>query len=162
MAAPAKVALYGLVSAVLFVMITQAAIFFPFYMTVVLETFNIANIAANDNYVKQTYYDDALDNLRSRPIFSKSPASVRIDARRADIDYVNSAVGNDDEFYYDENNIPDNEKPYRQRGERITVTVSADYALETPVWSTTIITRIPVSFSMTTIGLKYYKDLPLD
>ncbi|MCL2146650.1 MAG: hypothetical protein FWH52_02470 [Synergistaceae bacterium] len=167
MVAAIKAILTAIISTVVLFLIIQLAFFFPFYMTIVVETFNLSNIAANDNYVKQMYYDHSLDGMRDRPIFNKTPADVRIEVFTEDDWGIQwNAVGEDDEYAYSayegENWEHGEHKPYLQRGHPVTVTVSAIYPLEMTLWGRTITHPFPVSFSMTSVGLKYYKDLDWD
>ena len=158
-----KAILTAIISATALIIVTQLVFFFPFYMTIVTETLNLANVAANDNYVKKTYYTDCLEGIKARPIFSKRSSSVIIEIKNAD---GWDAVGDDDEFSYsayDDIALPGGGyKPYRQRGEAITVSVSAVYPLDLSLWGRPIHHDVPVSFQMTTIGLRYYKDLDMD
>jgi hypothetical protein len=168
MTAPIKAVLMAIIVAGMLYILTHLAFFFPFYMTMVTETFNLANIAANDNYVKETYYDYSFDSLISRPMFNKAWAleggdgwnngNVRITVTNVDGE---RAVGSDNEFDYNTTDGPE-DKPYRQRGEPIVVTVSAAYPFEVSMWNWTITRAMPVSFSITTVGLRYYKDLDYD
>jgi len=163
MAAAIKAVLAAILAAAALFIVTQLVFFFPFYMTIITETFSLANVAAYDNYVKQSYYDNSLEGLRERPIFNKAPSSIKIEILNAD---NRDAVGDDDEFYYNSYEgiyLPGGGyKPYRQRGEPITVNITAVYPLEISLWGRPLRREIPVSFSMTTIGLRYYKDLHYD
>lgn len=161
MTAPAKAIVIAMASTIILALIMQVFLFFPFYMTLVIETFNLANVAATDNYVKESFYDTIIEDLRDRPVFSRRPRNeVQIHVRNSD---NQSAIGDDNEFYYDEYGIDDHLKPYRQRGEPITITIEARYPLEFQWMGMTFRhdAGIPVSFEMTTIGLRYYKDLDL-
>ncbi|GHU50712.1 hypothetical protein AGMMS49975_02290 [Clostridia bacterium] len=143
-------------------LLTQMAFFFPFYMTIVVEAFNLSNIAANDNYVERIYYEDSLYNLRDRPVFNRTPSSVAIEVLNAD---GREAVGDDPSAYsgYDGDTLGDGTyKPYRQRGEPVTVTVSAVYPVAVTLWGNTFTHNVPVSFEITSVGLRYYKDLEWD
>jgi len=171
MAAPIKAVLVAIIASAALFILTHLAFFFPFYMTVVVETFNLANAAANDNYVKYEYLDYSLENLRDRPMFEKAydwdHSNIIITADKGSPgDTYGSAVGSINEdgtaFYYDSNGWTDALKPYRQRGEPVTVTVRAVYPFEVSMWGWTIKRSLPVEFRITTIGLKYYKDLPYD
>ena len=171
MAAPIKAVLVAIIASAALFILTHLAFFFPFYMTIVVETFNLANVAANDNYVKYEYWDSSLQGLRQRSMFEKAyerdPLSISVTAIKGSPgDPYGSAIGDDSEdgtaFYYDRNGFTDANKPYRQRGEPVTVTVRAAYPFEVSMWDLEIKKSWPVEFSITTIGLKYYKDLPYD
>ncbi|WP_238655345.1 hypothetical protein [Paenibacillus piscarius] len=150
----AKSFLIAIVVAASIMVFTNLVFFFPWYMTLVIETFNLSQVAAGDNYIKQSYYDDALKRLKERPIYREHPDQIEIEAVNED---NGRAVGNDDETVYA--NATELEKPYRQRGEPVTVTVRAVYPLSVRLWGEELRTEIPVSFSLTSVGLKHYKDL---
>jgi len=155
MDAVGKLALKAIIISALVVFLSKVAALFPFYMTIVVESFNLANAAAADNYIKQPSYDAALAALCERPLFNRNPGSVTIEVQNAD---GGRAVGSDNEYDYD--GLAD--KPYRQRGRPLQVTVSALYPFEFTLWGRPVGFDVPVSFSLTVIGLKYYKDLPMD
>jgi len=152
-----KLVIGAILLSALVVFLSKTAALFPFYMTIVVETFNVANIAAADNYVKQPLYDASLQGLRDRPIFNqRDPSLVTIQVLTSD---GRNAVGNADEYAYQ--SVSPANKPYRQRGETIQVRISAVYPFEFTMWGRPVGFDVPVSFSITTTGLKYYKDLPL-
>lgn len=150
----AKSFLVAIVVAASIMVFTNLVFFFPWYMTLVIETFNLSQVAAGDNYIKQSYYDDALKRLKERPIYREHPDQIEIEAVNED---NGRAIGNDDETVYA--TATELEKPYRQRGEPVTVTVRAVYPLSVRLWGEELRTEIPVSFSLTSVGLKHYKDL---
>ena len=153
----AKIVLKAVIISALIIFLTKLSALFPFYMTIVVETFNLANIAAADNYVKEPYFDAALQGLQERPLFNLRPDDVKItifneDGRRA--------VGSADEYDYLE--AEDRDKPYMQRGKTVQIRIEAWYPFEFTMWGRPVGFDVPISFSLDTIGLKYYKDLPLD
>ena len=153
----AKAVLISILVSVCILLFVNLVFFFPWYMTLVIETFNLSQVAANDNYIKQSYYDDALERLKDRPIFRDKADKIVISA-------INegecTAVGDNDETTYEE--LTELQKPYRQRGEPVTVEVSAVYPVSITIWGNKVETDIPVSFSLTAIGLKHYKDLEMN
>ena len=161
MASIGKMVIGAIIVSVLVVFLSKIAALFPFYMTIVVETFNLSNIAAADNYVKQPYYDATLQGLRERPLFNQDPDSVVVAVRQLNSDGTvgREAVGSANEYDYEWE--PDDTKPYRQRGEPLQITISAMYPFEFTLWGRDVGFDVPISFSLTTIGLKYYKDLPL-
>lgn len=154
MAGIAKSILIAIIVSICLMLFTNFIYFFPWYSTLILETFNLSQVAASDNYIKQSYYDDALKSLRERPIFRDQADKIVITA----INSSNSnAIGNDDEKVYE--SASDLEKPYRQRGEPIKIKIEAEYPLSITLWGKKYEQVIPVSFSLTATGLKHYKDL---
>lgn len=153
----AKAILISILSTIGFLLFVNFIYFFPWYMTLVVETFNLSQAAANDNYVKYAYYDDVLDRIRERPIFRDRPYDVEITVTNSS---GKNAVGYDDALLYVFS--PDYDKPYRQRGEPVTITIEAVYPLKVTLWGNEIRRDLDVSFTMKAIGLKHYKDLELD
>ena len=170
MVAIAKTILIAILAGVAFIIVLQVGFFFPFYMSMIVETFNMANIAANDNYIKVGYYKDALDNLHHRPMFNKfnsgDPHLAIIEAIHEDDgkSAIEPSPGHPETYYnaVDGPTVSGVLKPYRQRGSAITITVKAWYPLRMTLWGRNVApVDIPVTFSMTTTTLKYYKDLDL-
>lgn len=154
MRAFAKSILVSILVTVCILLFTNLIYFFPWYMTLVIETFNVSQVAASDNYLKQTYHDDALERLRERPIYRQKADDVEIIAKNED---GGDAIGYDDASYYED--LSEYEKPYKQRGKPVKVTIEAVYPLSIELWGKKYEREIPVSFSLTATGLKHYKDL---
>ena len=177
MAAPIKAVLVAIISAAALFVLTHLAFIFPFYMTVIVETFNLANVAANDNYVKQTYWEESLENMIERPMFEKTwdwkkgdgwnTGNIRITVfyEHDGKDYPARGMDDASRYSWDGDGpspINGEYKPYCQRGEKVTVTVSAVYPVEITMFAWEVKREVPLSFSITTVGLKYYKDLEYD
>ena len=191
MATPIKAVLVAIIASAALFLLTHLAFFFPFYITVVVETFNLANVAANDNYVKYEHWKSSLDGLLASPMISKaqeweewSDGFVSIEVIKGTPFGANGvrcenlcaagmsckgdcAIGANvtsgySDFYYDLEGWGENARPYRQRGYPVTVTVRAVYPFEIAMWDWRIRDFVHVSYSITTIGLKYYKDLDYD
>lgn len=154
MRAIAKAILITIVVSICLVLFINFAFFFPWYMTLVLETFHLSQAVASDNYLKQNYYDKSLEKLEEKPIFRDKRDQIEITVLNAD---GAEAIGHDDESFYRE--LEDYEKPYRQRGKPLTVTISAVYPLSITLWGKQYEREIPLQFTITTTGLKHYKDL---
>lgn len=154
MAGIARAVLVTIIVSICLLLFINLALFFPWYITLITETFHLSQVVASDNYLKESYYDDALDRLQERPIFRDKRHAIKISVKNAD---QYDAIGyNDETFYIDRAKF---EKPYRQRGEPINVEISAVYPLTITLWGEKYEQEIPISFSMTTTGLKHYKDL---
>ena len=69
----AKAIFMSIVVTVVIYVLTSFIYFFPWYTTLIVETFNISQIVAGDNYLKETYYDETLDRLKDKPIFKDYP-----------------------------------------------------------------------------------------
>ncbi|MGF7046946.1 hypothetical protein J2T13_001448 [Paenibacillus sp. DS2015] len=152
----AKSILITMLATICIMLFTQMIFFFTWYSTLVIETFNISQMAASDNYVLQSDYDNALKTLQERPIYREKPGDVVIIVNNSSGE---SAIGNDDVSTYEL--YDDDDKPYRQRGNPLDIKVSAVYPLTITLWGRKYEYEggVPASFSLTTIGLKHYKDL---
>jgi len=191
MATPIKAVLVAIIASAVLFLLTHLAFFFPFYITIVVETFNLANVAANDNYVKYEYWRSSLDSLLDSPMIRRArewdewrEEFVSIEVVKGIPDGVDGsscegvcaagfscnggcAVGANvtsgySDFYYYLEGWAENTRPYRQRGYPVTVTVRAVYPVEFAMWDWQVRDFVHVSYSITTIGLKYYKDLDYD
>ncbi len=150
----AKATLISIVVTIALFMFTSFINFFPWYTTLIVETFNISQIVAGDNYLKESYHVDALARLKSRPIFEEYSNEIEIKVETED---GKKGIGIDDETAYETS--VDQDKPYRQRGHTITVELSAVYPLKITIWGKTYVRKINMPFTMKTVGLKHYKDL---
>ncbi|MDH6371344.1 hypothetical protein CA600_12925 [Paenibacillus sp. VTT E-133280] len=150
----AKAVLLTILTSVTILLFVNLAFFFPWYLTLVTETYSVSQIVAGDNYLKESYYEDAMERLQERPIYRDKADDISITVTNVDQD---DAIGNDDETsYYEWNEM---NKPYRQRGEPLTVEIKAVYPFSITLWGKKLEREIPVQFSMSTTGLKHYKDL---
>lgn len=150
----AKGVLISIIVSIALMMLTSFIYFFPWYTTLLVETFNVSQIVAGDNYLKETYYEDTLDRLKDKPIYNKNPEDIEVVVKNED---GRNAIGDDDETIYA--NSSESYKPYKQRGSTLEVELKAIYPLQVQIWGETYTKEIPVSFSMKTVGLKHYKDL---
>lgn len=150
----AKVTFMSIVVTVALYVLTSFIYFFPWYTTLIVETFNVSQIVAGDNYLKQTYYEETLDRLKDKPIFREYPGKIELIVLNDD---GRNAVGDNDEEIYE--GSVEGDKPYKQRGNPLTVEMSAVYPLKATLWGETYTYDIPIDFSMKTVGLKHYKDL---
>ncbi len=150
----AKACFISIIITIFIFMFTSFIYFFPWYTTLIVETFNVSQIVAGDNYLKQMYYDDTLDRLQNKPIFKDNPDKIELIVENED---GGKAIGYNDEELYE--GSMENDKPYKQRGRTIEVELQAVYPLKVTVWGNTYTKDIPISFAMKTVGLKHYKDL---
>lgn len=150
----AKVTFMSIVVTVALYVLTSFIYFFPWYTTLIVETFNVSQIVAGDNYLKQGYYDDTLARLKAKPIFKEYPGEVQITVLNDD---GRDAIGDNDEEIYESS--VEGDKPYKQRGNPLTVEISAAYPLKATLWGKTYTRKETFTFTMKTVGLKHYKDL---
>ncbi|WP_310551566.1 hypothetical protein [Paenibacillus glufosinatiresistens] len=150
----AKGVLGVILSSVAILLLLNLAYFFPWYLTLITETYNVSQVVAGDNYMKESYYEEALDQLQERPVYRDKADDIEIRITNAD---GRSAIGDDDEtVYYDS---AESDKPYLQRGEPLEVEIRAVYPFTVTLWGKKLEREFPVSFKMSTTGLKHYKDL---
>jgi hypothetical protein len=147
MAGFAKTILIALLVTVVFITFTNVIFFFPWYMTLAYETFNLSQFAANDNYLRQINYNLILNRLQNKPIFKDKYRDIEI------LPDYGSDYPSDYAAYADA------DKPYSQRGNPITVSISAVYPIRITIAGKLLEREIPVVFSLTVAGLRYYKDL---
>lgn len=147
-----KSIIWSILAAIIVLAFVSMAYFLPWYMTLIVETFNLSQVAATDNYVSRDAYDTTLERIKDMPIFNQEADKIEIIVAQDEGDTTSTALE-------PTGGITESNKPYRQRGEPITVTISAQYPLQVRVWGKRIKKLIPVSFKITTVGLKHYKDL---
>jgi len=161
----------GFLKTILMAILTVAAIlvffnmafFFPFYIEVIQTAFHVSQMISTENYLPYDQYQSILDGLRGRPIFNDRAAGVQIEARHSNgKDAIErqgpySASGH---YYY----LSDEwEKPYLQMGNLVTVTVRAVYPFRMQILGRQITAAdIPITFNMTTVVTRHYKDLDYD
>ncbi|MFB9324446.1 hypothetical protein ACFFSY_00635 [Paenibacillus aurantiacus] len=150
----AKAVLITILTSVCIVFLTNMAFFFPWYLTLITETYGVTQVVAGDNYLKQSHYEDAMARLEERPIFRDKASDIEITVKNED---GYDAIGSDDETYYE--NAAEIDKPYRQRGKTLEVEVKAVYPFTITLWGRKLERELPVTFSLTATGLKHYKDL---
>jgi hypothetical protein len=148
MAGFAKVILIAIIVATMFVVFTNFVFFFPWYMTLAYETYNLASVTANYNYLPQDEKEFVLENLKSKPIFRECPDKVGIYS------------DHEGQFSYDYYKDLDNSlKPYVQRGETFYVEIRAAYPFKIQLAGTERQINYDVSFRLPVTGIRYYKDL---
>ena len=148
MAGFAKVILIAMLVVTVFVVFTNFVIFFPWYMTLAYETYNLASIAANYNYLPQDEKEFILENLKTKHVFNKSPDKIEISS------------DHEGEYSYDYyKNLDSTLKPYVQRGETFYVEIRAAYPFRFELAGSERQIDYEVSFRLPVTGIRYYKDL---
>ncbi|WP_010248658.1 hypothetical protein [Acetivibrio cellulolyticus] len=148
MAGFAKVILISILVVTLFVVFTNFVLFFPWYMTLAYETYNLASVAANYNYLPQGEKEFILDNLKSKPVFKENPEKIVISS------------DHEGEYSYDYYKELDSSlKPYGQRGESFYVEIRAAYPFKIQLAGSERQLDYDVSFRLPVTGIRYYKDL---
>jgi hypothetical protein len=124
----------------------------------------VSQMVASDNYLTKDNYETSMERLEERPIFKDKKDEIELTVIHDDPDdpRKTSAVEEDNTIDYEDESIPDSDKPYKQRGKQLKITISAVYPLTVTLWGKKYEREVPVSFSMITTGLKHYKDLPYD
>lgn len=118
---------------------TNFLMFFPWYLTLVYKTFNVATEACTVNYVQAHMVDEAITDLNSRPIFSD------------DVDiYMNDKLIS--------RNM-DDPSLRLQRGQKFTVKTSASFPFVVKIFGKEFRRDVSINFSIPATGIQYYKDL---
>lgn len=152
----AKAILVTIITSIIIVLLMNMSFFFPWYLTLVTETYYISQEVASENYLKRSSYKDIKDALEDRPIFNKRKNDIKVLVAK-DAGFYNSAIPDIDRDDYSD--LSDYEKPYQQRGKPVYVKVEAVYPLTVTLWGKEYSKDIPMSFQIVTTGLKHYKDL---
>ena len=158
-----KVVLIAILAVACIIVFFNLAFFFPFYMEVIQTAFHVSQTISTYNYLANDCYEDMLGELKGRPIFQERAASVRIEAKHENgRDAIERNGPYDVNTYY----YPlgrDEDKPYVQMGNLVTVTVSAVYPFQMQMLGSQISAAdVPVAFTMTTVTTRHYKDLDYD
>jgi len=165
MAGFAKAILVSILAVAAIFLLYNLAYFFPWYLEVIETTFQVSQMVATDNYLTYGNYTDVYDKLREKPIFRERAGTefLKIEAFHVG-SRTDSAIENSYhslEYYYALDREED--KPYAQMGNLVTITVSATYPFRMKMLGRDFSAAdIPVKFSMTTVTTKHYKDLPYD
>lgn len=128
---------------------TNFIMFFPWYLTLVFETFNLSTQAAGVNYITPQMVRYIEDDLKSRPLFKdplvNNSIFVHMDGRRV-------SAGDDESMI---------KSSYcKQRGSNFKVSVTASFPFVIKAMGVTFTRKQEVSFELPVTGVKYYKELP--
>jgi hypothetical protein len=126
----------------IFIMVfSNFILFFPWYLTLMYQTYNLSVQAAGENYVSQLMVSDVKNDLLNRPIFNRmGDEDIKLNMNEMELDGVM-------------------EPKYLQRGESFTVGIECSFPFEITVGETKFKRSIRVKFEVPTTGLKYYRDL---
>jgi len=165
MAGFAKAILITILAAVSIMLLFNMAFFFPWYLEIIDTTFQVAQLIATDNYLTYDNYHTVYDELRGKPIFRERAGADQLMIEAFHEGYrTDSAIENSIhslEYYYALDD--ENAKPYVQMGNLVTVTITANYPFRMQFLGEPItLNDFPVTFSMTTVTTKHYKDLDYD
>ncbi|MCX7748174.1 MAG: hypothetical protein N2645_15010 [Clostridia bacterium] len=148
MAGFAKAILVSLLVTVAFLIFSNFIFFFPWYMTMMYETFHLSLASAQNNYLQKSEIAAIRSKLEKQPGFKDYKDDLVISCTR---------IGDHEPEYYKDK--PDSEKPYKQRGEQIEVSIKAVYPFKLKIAGTEKKIPLEMNFSLKTTGLRYYKDL---
>jgi len=104
MAGFAKSIVIVLLISTIFLITTNFIFFFPWYMTLAYETYNLSTLAAQHNYIDEEEALMIIENLNQKPFFRENPLSL-----------------SDIEGQFDAGVL--------QRGEQFSVTINARYPI---------------------------------
>jgi len=157
-----KVILVAILTVACIIVFFNMAFFFPFYLEVIQTAFHVSQIISTDNYLATDTYEDILWELKGKPIFSEKAPEVKIEAKHESGKNAIEAGGPFDVNTYYYPLAGEDNKPYVQMGNLVTITVSAVYPFRMQMFGEQINTGamdLPVSFTMTTVTTRHYKDL---
>jgi len=158
-----KAILIAIIAVASIIVFVNLAFFFPWYMEVIQTTLEISQVVSTDNYLAYDYYRDTLNDLKDKPIFNDRKDNVIIEAIH---EGGKDAIERDGPFDVHTHYYPlalEKDKPYVQMGNLVTVTVRATYPFRMQMFGKPIAAAdIPLSFSMTTVTTRHYKDLEFE
>ncbi|HOM02746.1 MAG TPA: hypothetical protein PLH43_07965 [Acetivibrio sp.] len=134
MAGFAKSIVIVLLISTIFLITTNFIFFFPWYMTLAYETYNLSTLAAQHNYIDEEEALMIIENLNQKPFFRENPLSL-----------------SDIEGQFDAGVL--------QRGEQFSVTINARYPIRMDMGFFQIERDWPVSFTVETTCLYFDKNL---
>ncbi|ODM25554.1 hypothetical protein [Acetivibrio mesophilus] len=134
MAGFAKSIVIVLLVCAVFLITTNFIFFFPWYMTLAYETYNLSTLSAQHNYIDEDEAWMIIENLNKKPFFKENPISL------GDIE---------GQF----------EPEVLQRGDQFSVTINAKYPIRMDMSFFKIERDWPVSFTVETTCLYFNKDL---
>lgn len=134
MAGFAKSIVIVLLVCAVFLITTNFIFFFPWYMTLAYETYNLSTLSAQHNYIDEDEAWMIIENLNKKPFFEENPISL------GDIE---------GQF----------EPEVLQRGDQFSVTINAKYPIRMDMSFFKIERDWPVSFTVETTCLYFNKDL---
>lgn len=134
---------------------TNFIMLFPWYLTLVYETMNLSSDVATVNGVTKNMVDNVILDLEDKPLFKRKMSDLKIFISESTTDKdveVQKAVFSDTKEV----------KYKRQRGKKIKVGIEAVFPFDIKVFGNTYSYQIPIRFNLSTIGVRYYKDLEGD
>ncbi|MFZ5988866.1 MAG: hypothetical protein ACOYWZ_17310 [Bacillota bacterium] len=121
---------------------TNFLLFFPWYLTLVYKTFNVATEASTINYVSGQMVEDALNDLETRPMYRDKINSIVISMDNVAV----SRYSNDNTRRL-------------QKGEKFNVSIEADFPFVVKIFGQEFKRELDIKFSIPVTGIRYYKDL---
>ncbi len=132
---------------------TNFVLLFPWYLTLVYETAGLSTDAAAVNGVTENMIDNVINDLQGKPLFKRKMSDLKI--------YIND--GTDEDFEHEVSTAvfsDSNEVKYRrQRGEKIKIGIEAVFPFDIKVFGVTYSYEMPIRFDLSSMGIRYYKDL---
>lgn len=134
--------LVTLILSVIFVTFSNFILFFPWYLTLVYETYHLSVQSAAENYISSQMIRDVREDLSNRPIYKRmGPGDI--------------------EIFMDDVKVTEQSRlDYKQRGQTFTVAIQCRFPFEVRLSGIDFRRDIAVKFQIPTTGLKFYKDLP--
>jgi hypothetical protein len=121
---------------------TNFLLFFPWYLTLVYNTFNTATEASIVNYVTGDMVGNVISDLESKPLYKDYIGDVKV--------YMNDDVIREGE----------NDTNLRlQKGDSFNVSIEAQFPFVVKVFGKEFEGKLPIKFTIPTTGVRYYKDM---
>jgi hypothetical protein len=121
---------------------TNFLLFFPWYLTLVYNTFNTATEASIVNYVTGDMVGNVISDLESKPLYKDYIGDVKV--------YMNDDVIKEGE----------NDTNLRlQKGDSFNVSIEAQFPFVVKVFGKEFEGKLPIKFTIPTTGVRYYKDM---
>lgn len=128
-----------LIVSVLLMSLTNCIMFFPWYMALVYETFNLSVRAANVNCITEEMIQDVQSGLENKPLFRECKQDLKV--------------------YYNGFEVLSGTAP-SQRGITFNVGIGGRFPFILNIFGKEYRFTTPVSLHIPTTGTRYYKELP--
>ncbi|NMB34504.1 MAG: hypothetical protein GX992_09830 [Clostridium sp.] len=121
---------------------TNFLLFFPWYLTLVYNTFNVATEASIVNYVTGDMVENVIADLESKPLYRDN-----IDGVRVYMDNTQVVRGRD------------NTALRLQKGQSFNVSIEGRFPFSIKVFGREFEKKLSVKFTIPSTGIRYYKDM---
>ncbi|NLP15143.1 MAG: hypothetical protein GX383_11865 [Clostridium sp.] len=121
---------------------TNFLLFFPWYLTLIYNTFNVATEASIVNYVTSDMVENVISDLESKPLYKDHIGEVKV--------YMNNV---------EVKRGVDNPALRLQKGQTFSITIKADFPFVVKIFGNEFERKLPIRFTIPSTGVRYYKDM---